>query len=276
MSVPYVIRQVNSLVQDISANVTSFDDFIAQTNAWLGRLGLPDTILATLAQAVSNIDTYLLGLFTSVLQGLVNFSLGIFDVVIVLILTVYFMLDGVKIMQALMDNLPQKLRAAVLRVRRTSAPMTRRYIKSRILISAGMALVTYLGFTIMGIPYAFLFAVMSFILDFIPYFGSILAGLIEAVFALITGGAGLALAVLIFVLVVQQVEGNIVTPKVQGEAVGLHPITVMFALLACNKLFGPVGMLISTPIAAVVKVVFMEAYHYVVRPDDYDVNQLSM
>ena len=80
----------------------------------------------------------------------------------------------------------------------------------------------------------------------------------------VTGGVALAVKVLIFVLVVQQVEVNVVAPKLQGKSVDLHPIWVMFSLLACSELWGPVGMLISTPVAAVVKTALRELYYYMI------------
>ncbi|MBR4955219.1 MAG: AI-2E family transporter, partial [Clostridia bacterium] len=57
-------------------------------------------------------------------------------------------------------------------------------------------------------------------------------------------------------------------PKVQGDATGIHPITIMFALLACNVLWGPFGMLISTPIAIIVKAILSEVHSYLVSDDD--------
>ena len=80
----------------------------------------------------------------------------------------------------------------------------------------------------------------------------------------ITGGIGLAVKILIFVLIVQQIEGNVVAPKLQGKSVDLHPIWVMFALLACSEIWGPIGMLISTPVAAVVKTALRELYYYMI------------
>ena len=139
-----------------------------------------------------------------------------------------------------------------------------------------MAVCTYIGLSVIGVHYALLFAVLSFVLDFIPYFGSIIAGVVEGFFALVTMGVGKALIVVIFVIVVQQIEGNVVVPKVQGDLAGIHPITVMFAILASNEIWGPVGMLISVPIAAIVKIIVREVYLYVVSPDDDDPRQLKM
>ena len=88
-------------------------------------------------------------------------------------------------------------------------------------------------------------------------------------FLLLLTPAGLIiLAVTVFVIIVQQIEGNIISPKVQGDAAGIHPITVMFALLVCNQIWGTIGMLISTPVAAVVKLVIREMYSYVISPDE--------
>ena len=139
---------------------------------------------------------------------------------------------------------------------------------SRGAFAHGQTYVAYIGLLIMGIKYALLFALMSFVLDFIPYFGSLLAGVIEIFYALLTGSLGLAVAVAIFVLVVQQLEGNIAAPKIQGDATGIHPITIMFALLACNVLWGPLGMLISTPIAIIVKAILSEVHNFLVSDDD--------
>ena len=87
--------------------------------------------------------------------------------------------------------------------------------------------------------------------------------MVEGVFALITGGLSLAIKVAVIVIVVQQIEGNVVAPKVQSDAVNIHPLGVMFALLACSELWGPVGMLISTPVAVVFKTVIREIYNYI-------------
>lgn len=273
---PAAITQISNLVKEIGGVASDFDQLVTRALNWLADLHLPQAVLDKAAEVLSQADTYLLSVFSAILTALLNFSMGLFDLVIVVILVIYFMLDGAKIMASLLAALPEKLGRAVSRVRYTSNLITKKYIKSRIIISAGMGLVTYIGFSIMGIRYALLFAVMSFVLDFIPYFGSIIAGIIEAVYALIVYGPGLAVGVAVFVLVVQQIEGNVVAPKVQGDATGIHPVTVMFALLACSKLFGPIGMLISTPLAGIIKIVYQEAFRYVVTPDDYDPDQLTI
>ena len=170
----------------------------------------------------------------------------------------------VKMIEGGVSALPQRAATRVSRVLYESNRYTWKYLGTRVLISLGMAITSYIGFSIIGLRYALLFAILAFVMDFIPYFGSIIAGVVDSVFALITGGVGLAVKVLIFVLIVQQIEGNVVAPKLQGKSVDLHPIWVMFALLACSESWGLIGMLISTPVAAVVKTALRELYYYMI------------
>ena len=262
VTIPYAVTQVGALVKDISSYASNLDQIIDRAMNWLGGLHLPQPILDKAAEILSQADVYLMRVFTAILEWLVNFSTGLFDVIIIVILIIYFLLDGRKLIRGILNKLPLEMSNRATRILRDTDKMIWKYLRSRVLLSGGMAVVTYIGLTIMGLRYAAVFAVLSFILDFVPYFGSFIAGAIEGVYALVTGGIGLALTVLIFVLVVQQIEGNIVAPKLQADAVGIHPITVLFSLLACSEIWGPVGMLISTPVAGVFKILSSEVYRY--------------
>ncbi|MBQ7491625.1 MAG: AI-2E family transporter [Clostridia bacterium] len=265
--IPYAVTQISGVVDDLVRYASNFDQLLQEANALLASWHLPRPILDWATDALGKSDVYLTNLFRGMLSGMMNATTSIFNVVIVLILTVYFMLDGAKLLRSGVDRLPEHVRHAARRVLRESDRYFWKYLGTRVLISLGMALVSYIGFSIIGLKYAALFAALSFVMDFIPYFGSLIAGAVEGVFALITGGVSLAVKVVIFILVVQQIEGNVVAPKVQSNAVDIHPLWVMFSLLVCSKIWGPVGMLISTPVAVVVKAVFREVYHYIISPD---------
>ena len=171
-------------------------------------------------------------------------------------------------MDSFVNAFPGNMRSHIVRLRQESHAMFWSYVGSRCIVCTIMALATYIGLSIIGLPYAFLFAITSFVLDFIPYFGSALACIIETVVALFTGGLSMALKTAVFVLIVQQIEGNIIAPKLESRSVGIHPITVLFSLLACQQLWGPVGMLVSTPLAALVKMVLGEIKDFALSTDE--------
>ena len=274
--VPAAIEEVTKLVDDIVryASASNYDELLKSINEYLESLRLPPGVLDLANDYLQKADEVLVGLFSSFLTWAVNFTLSIVDVIVVIIIIIYLMLDGSKLMRSFLGILPHSLARRASHVLAEGNELVWKYVKVRVLVSGGMATVTYIGLSIIGVPYAALFAALSFVLDFIPYFGSTIAGIVEAVVATITGGIDLGITVAVFVLVVQQIEGNIVIPKVEGNATGLHPVTVMFSLLACNRIWGPMGMLISTPVAAVIKIIVKEMYNYIIDGEEPTVNQV--
>ena len=262
--IPFAVNQITGIVNDLIDYAGNFDQLLESTNELLASWHMPQPVLDWATELASKADAYLAKFFSIVLNWLMNTTTGIFDVIVVLILIIYFMLDGAQMIQSGINALPARAAVRVGRVVTESNRYTWKYLGTRVCISLGMAVVSYIGFRIIGLRYALLFAVLAFVMDFIPYFGSIIAGVVDSIFALITGGIGLAVKILIFVLIVQQIEGNVVAPKLQGKSVDLHPIWVMFALLACSEIWGPIGMLISTPVAAAVKTALRELYYYMV------------
>lgn len=267
VTAPSLISQLSDLLGELRRYASGLDSIMATVNGYMEQLHIPPQVVDTISSLISQSDTYILSFVGSILTSAVSLSMQIFDLIVFVILLIYFMLDGPALLHAFVNILPESARDRVWSILREADDLTWKYLKSRCVVSGGMGIVTFIGLKIMGIKYALLFAIISFVLDFIPYFGSFIACVIEVFYALLTGSFSLALTVLIFVLVVQQIEGNIIAPKVQGDAAGIHPITVMFALLACNRIWGTLGMLISTPVAAIVKLIIREMYDYVISPD---------
>lgn len=267
VTAPSLISQLSDLLGELRRYASDLDAIMETITGYMEQLHIPAQVVDTISSLISQSDTYILSFVGSILTSAVSLSMQIFDLIVFVILLIYFMLDGPALLHAFVNILPESARDRVWSILREADDLTWKYLKSRCVVSGGMGIVTFIGLKIMGIKYALLFAIISFVLDFIPYFGSFIACVIEVFYALLTGSFSLALTVLIFVLVVQQIEGNIIAPKVQGDAAGIHPITVMFALLACNRIWGTLGMLISTPVAAIVKLIIREMYDYVISPD---------
>ena len=268
LTLPYLIQQISGLIQDLQTYANNFDDLVFSVMRYLRHLHVPEEVIQLAADLIAQSDTYILSFALNLLTSMVNLSLQIFDLVVIIIVMVYFMLDGPKLIQNLISFLPTVIGDKVAHIFSEANQIGKKYIKSRFKISGCMATAIFIGLKCFGIQYAFVFAIMSFCLDFIPYFGSIIGSIIEIFYALITGGISFAAGVAVYVLIVQQIEGNILAPKIEGNATGIHPITVLFSLLAVNQIFGPLGMLISTPLAAILKIIFGELFHYVVAPDD--------
>lgn len=113
---------------------------------------------------------------------------------------------------------------------------------------------TAFGLAMIGMDFPLLLGIITGITNIIPYFGPVIGG-IPAVLLALLKSQKLAFYVIIVIVVVQQLESNFISPKVLGKSVGLHPLIVIFILLAGGELGGIVGMLIAVPLTAVLKII---------------------
>ena len=260
--VPVVTNQITALANDAESINAGIEVFANRALALLEDWNLPPVAIDYFNELVGSVDDILLTLIVGIVKTLLSYSMRILDLVIFLVLLFYFMLDGRRIILFIENALPDGPRRRLQHFLHECNDIVWRYLKSHILISGCVGIVTYIGFLLMGSPYAVFFGIMTFVLDFVPYFGSIIAGVVEGVITLVTGGLPMAIFAVCFVLAMQQIEGNIIIPKVQGDTVGLHPIAVLFAILACDLLWGPLGMLIAVPVAGFVRIIVKELYCY--------------
>ncbi len=132
----------------------------------------------------------------------------------------------------------------------------RRYIVTKVLTSATTGVLTGVILWLLGVDLALVFGMMAFLLNFIPSIGSIIATLLPLPIALMQFGFGWELAaVLVLPGSVQMTIGNGIEPKIMGDSLDLHPITILLTLIFWGLVWGPVGMLLAAPITAVLKIV---------------------
>lgn len=134
------------------------------------------------------------------------------------------------------------------------------FIRGRIIVGIFVGITTTIALFILNIDFAFSIGMLAGIADIIPYFGPVI-GIIPAVFFALLEGPLKALWVIITFTTIQQIENNIITPKVVGESVGIHPVTVIISLILGGGFFGILGMILAIPVVAVVKIL----YSYIVE-----------
>jgi predicted PurR-regulated permease PerM len=131
-----------------------------------------------------------------------------------------------------------------------------RFLRRQLVLVALVAVATFLGLEfIFHLRYALPLAVATGLVEIIPFIGPVLAGSVAAIIAISQGGTSLMLGVIVFYFVVRQIEDQIVAPVVLGRAVELHPLIVIFSVLAGGVLFGVLGTLAAVPFAASIKVI---------------------
>ena len=133
------------------------------------------------------------------------------------------------------------------------------YIYSQLIDSAIVSVVMSIVFAIIGLPYALLLGILMGLCNIIPYFGSIIGGVAVVLVTLISSGEILkAVIALACIIVVQQLDANLIQPRIVAESVGLRPVYVLLAIMIGSGLFGFVGILISVPVMAVIRMLIVE------------------
>jgi predicted PurR-regulated permease PerM len=270
--VPMLYNQAMSAIKNISVYIEEITRIIEKFANYLLSIGMPQGIVDMIYDLMENSETLLVQIATSVGTFLLETSLKVVDWIIFFVVTFYLMLDGRRIYKSFENIFPSNGRIRINRIAKGLNELVWSYLRQRIIISLCMFIVLLIGFLCFGLKYALLLAFLAFCLDFIPYFGSIIAGAIATFSALIDGGWSLAFWVLVFIIAVQQIEGNIISPSLQAKSVDVHPLAVIFSLLACSKLWGIFGMFISVPVVGLVKILFVEIrdlYRSVDRPGGF-------
>lgn len=133
------------------------------------------------------------------------------------------------------------------------------FIQAQAIVSFVDAVLIGAGLLILGVPLAFVLAIITFFAGFIPIVGAISAGVLSVIIALVSNGLTNALLVLALILIVQQIEGNVLSPLLQSKAMGLHAAIVLLSVTVGSTLAGIVGAFLAVPVAATIAVVLR--YH---------------
>ena len=136
------------------------------------------------------------------------------------------------------------------------------YIYGQLLDAFIVSVVFMIFFSIVGVPYSVFFAILLGICNLIPYFGAIIGGVLVSLVTLATEGFTPALIVAAGILVAQQLDGNILQPRIVGQSVGMKPIYVLMAITVGGGFFGFLGILISVPLVATLRMIFIDLIEF--------------
>jgi predicted PurR-regulated permease PerM len=189
-----------------------------------------------------------LGRGTGSVMGLVSY------VVLTPVLTFYLLRDWDGITSRLGELLPRAKQAQITSFAKDYDFLLSRYLRGQIMVAAAVGAITGLGLLIVGFPYAGTLGLMVGVFSVVPYLGLALS-LVPALFiAFVSGSVVVSLIkVAVVYTIAQLLEGTVISPRIVGESVGLHPVWVVLSLALGGFFFGFVGLLIGVPMAAGLK-----------------------
>lgn len=279
MIVPALIESIVNLVNTMSANVENFI-------AWYEQLSIPgkgsgawESYLLMAAEAIENWFDHTLmpqlqdfaqwrDYLTSITVGAINVVVVLKNVVIGLIVSVYVLMEKERF-----EGQAKKITFAVLPIKQANAliqivhkvdQIFGGFIIGKIIDSIIIGIICFIGCSILRMPYTLLISVIIGVTNVIPFFGPLIGAIPCLIIVTITDPLH-GLYLLIFVLVLQQVDGNIIGPKILGESTGLSSFWVIFAIMVGSGLFGFTGMLFGVPTFAVIYYLIQRLVAYLLK-----------
>lgn len=237
--------QLQQLITTVITGLGSSQNPLARLEAFLIARDIPLDLEPVEQQLQSLLASALSFAVNSIPSLLSNYVTSI----IILVVAFFMLIDGARLWRWLLKLVPQAHRRRVSQAIQTNFLG---FIRGQIIISFLLTCASFLVFELFQVPFALVLAVIVGLFDLIPGIGATLGVSITCLIILVQSGWLMALKVLIVSVVLQQIQDNLVSPRVMQSTVHLHPVVVFFALLVGTQIAGLLGVLLAVPIAGVV------------------------
>ncbi len=178
------------------------------------------------------------------------------------VVTFYLLRDWDRLVEGIRELLPRSREDTVVALARESDEVLAGFLRGQFLVMLALGLVYATGLWLAGLDLAFLIGLIAGLVSFVPYLGFILGVVLAGVAVVVQTGEAFSLLPVVGVFLAGQIlESVVLTPWLVGDRIGLHPVAVIFAVLAGGQLFGFLGVLLALPAAAVLAVLVRHAHH---------------
>ena len=199
-------------------------------------------------------------------KGAIDFASKIFDFFVAIIVSVYVLLERTEILQFIKKfckaMFKEQTYANIGKYFNKTNEVFFNFLAGQIIDGVVVGIITSIAMSIMGVKYSVLLGFMIGLFNLIPYFGAIVAVIIATLLTMLTGGIGQAIAMVIVVTILQQIDANIINPKIIGNSLKVSPLLVIFGVTIGGAYFGVWGMFLAVPILAVLKIILEDYIDY--------------
>jgi predicted PurR-regulated permease PerM len=255
---PIIIDQLHALIEHIPSLVAWFKESLGPKMHSLTSI-ITDEQVGKIAHVNKDVTTPLLGISKTVASNLVQSGRSILGamgtMVITPIIAIYMLKDWPLILQSIEKLIPRKYHPIVVEQCKAVDRTLSRYIRGQLNASLVLGLFYGTALGLCRLQYGFTIGFLAGFLSFIPYFSLLVGTVCAGILAYIQFGLTLWFWIVIGIFLVGQIiEGNVVAPRLVGDKIGVHPLWMIFAVLAGGALFGFTGILIAVPTAAIIRV----------------------
>ena len=201
----------------------------------------------------NNLTTDLPSKIVSIVQGLIS---GVGKFLVGAVIGFYLLMNFNNVTKFLINMVPKKFKGDVEKLSNNISEVLFGFVNGTFLDSLILLIINIIGFSLIGLNAPVLFAVFCVVTNIIPYVGPYIGG-IPAILVGFTQSPLIGTLILVFIVATQSIEGNFLHPIIMGRKMDLHPVTIVISLLIFEHFFGIMGMVVATPVVAVLKVIYV-------------------
>ena len=247
--VPPVFNQARLFVTNLPSLLDSAQEQLTSFQTWSVERNLPFDVRTLASQLLAQVQTQVEAIATRGLGLVVGTFNWFLDLILIVVISFYMLIDGERVWQSLTSIFAPKIRDGLTESLQRNL---QRFVSGQLLLGLFMATTLTLGFWVLRVPFFLLFAVFIGLLEVVPFVGATLGiATVATVVAFIDWW--LALQVLAVAIALQQVKDNLVAPRIMGNLTGLSPVIIFISLLLGARLGGVLGVILAIPLTGVGK-----------------------
>lgn len=254
--VPQLVESIKGLINDIPKYIYNTTNYLDKS---LKEMDINPEYMTFITNKISEITNWTIQVLTNVIPIVGNifmsFASSVWNIILGIIISIYLLMDkekffalGKKVTKALLN---EKHSAVILDLANRTNETFGRFIGGKIIDSAIIGVLTFIVLAIFKMPYALLISVIIGVTNIIPFFGPFIGAIPSAIIIMFVSPVQ-ALWFLVIIFVIQQIDGNIIGPKILGDSIGISAFWILFSILVAGKLFGLAGMIIGVPMFALI------------------------
>lgn len=256
--IPYFLKK-NLDVKNALDNVQNVINNIYDSLKPIRNSGIFHTITDNMYSKLHNL---IIDMSEKLYEVVMNLSSILIYAIIIPIVVYYLLADGKIIEHGFLRLFPVKSRNTIYKISCHIDKILGRYIVSQLILSLFVGIATFIILIILKVDFPIILSLINAIFNIIPYFGPIF-GAFPAIFIGFINSPRTAVEVAIWLYVLQQIEGNILCPKITADSVDMHPLTVIVLLLIGEKVAGFVGMVAAVPLGVAIKIIYRDLSYYI-------------
>lgn len=264
--IPYLVTSVS----DLASNATSYYNIAIEAienipeESFLRNIdieGIVEGLKGIKLEQYFNIEA-----ITKYIKEVIGVVNGIFDVFVSIVVSIYILIERTQIINFIRKIAKVSLKESTYKTFSkyfySSNEIFFKFLSSQIIDAIIVGILTSIAMSILGVKYAVLLGVMIGISNLIPYFGAIVGVGLSIIITIFTGGISKAIWLAIVVIILQQIDANIINPKIVGNSLEISPLLVIFAVTVGGAYFGVLGMFLAVPIFTVIKKYIVDYVDY--------------